>query len=177
MPIGRVLMKEKSSSHSATGTSKSKASRARTPWSTISLLVANSSLPAHHPDIHLIFERWELSTLQWCLSIATAVVFCFRLHLLKFENIVFLQVAKIMYTYKNGQLPESFKNMFFTGREIHNYNTRNKNFFRLSSCRTNVRKFSLRFQGPKIFNSINAKIKNSLSLREFSSKLKSTFLD
>ena len=99
------------------------------------------------------------------------------LKLLKFENIVSLQVAKIMYLYKNGQLPESFKNMFFTGQEIHNYNTRNRSFFRLPSCRRNVRKFSLRFQGLKIFNSINDKIKNSLSLREFTSKLKSTFLD
>ena len=99
------------------------------------------------------------------------------LKLLKFENIVSLQVAKIMYLYKSGQLPDSFQNMFFTGQEIHNYNTRNRSFFRLPSCRTNVRKFSLRFQGPKIFNSINDEIKNSLSLREFTSKLKSTFLD
>ena len=99
------------------------------------------------------------------------------LKLLKFENIVSLQVAKIMYLHKSGQLPESFQNMFFTGQEIHNYNTRNRSFFRLPSCRTNVRKFSLRFQGPKIFNSINDEIKNSLSLREFTSKLKSTFLD
>ena len=45
------------------------------------------------------------------------------LKFLKFENIVFLQVAKIMYLYKNGQHPESFKNMFFTGQEIQNYNT------------------------------------------------------
>ena len=37
------------------------------------------------------------------------------LKLLKFENIVSLQVAKIMYLYKSGQLPESFQNMFFTG--------------------------------------------------------------
>ena len=44
------------------------------------------------------------------------------LKLLKFENIVSLQVAKIMYLYKNGQLPESFNNMFLTGEEIHNYN-------------------------------------------------------
>ena len=51
------------------------------------------------------------------------------LKMLKFENIVSLQVAKIMYLYKNGQLPESFNNMFFTGEEIHNYNTRNKFFF------------------------------------------------
>ena len=81
------------------------------------------------------------------------------LKLLKFEKIVSLQVAKIMYLYKNGQLPESFKNMLFTGQEIHNYNTRNRIFFRLPSRRTNVRKFSLRFQGLKIFNSINDDIK------------------
>ena len=51
------------------------------------------------------------------------------LKLLKFENIVSLQVAKIMYLYKNDQLPESFKNMYLTGEEIHNYNTRNKKYF------------------------------------------------
>ena len=34
------------------------------------------------------------------------------LKLLKFENIVSLQVAKIKYLYENGQLPESFNNMF-----------------------------------------------------------------
>ena len=82
-----------------------------------------------------------------------------------------------MYLYKNDQLPESFKNMFLTGEEIHNYNTRNNFFFRLPPCRTNVRKFSLQFQGPKIFNSINDEIKNSLNLKEFTSKLKSAFLD
>ena len=31
-----------------------------------------------------------------------------------------------MYLYKNGRLPESFDNMFFTGEEIHNYSTSNK---------------------------------------------------
>ena len=91
------------------------------------------------------------------------------LKLLKLENIVFLQVAKVMYIYKNGQSLKVSRTC--------SYNTRNKFFFRLPSCRTNVRKFSLRFQGPKIFNSINDEIKNSLSLREFTSKLKSTFLD
>ena len=48
---------------------------------------------------------------------------------------------------------------------------------KILNLRTNVRKFPRRFQGPKIFNSINDKIKNSLSLTEFISKLKSTFLD
>ena len=97
-------------------------------------------------------------------------------HLSQKDNWVARDLMKNMYM-DNGQLPESFQNMFFTGQEIHNYNTRNRSFFRLPSCRTNVRKFSLRFQGPKIFNSINDEIKNSLSLREFTSKLKSTFLD
>ena len=94
-----------------------------------------------------------------------------------FENIVFLQVAKIMCLYKNGQLPESFKNMFSLDKKFTTIIPEIVIFIRLPSWRTNVRKFSLRFQGPKIFNSINDEIKNSLSVREFTSKLKSTFLD
>ena len=51
--------------------------------STISLLVAYASLPAHHSDIRPVFEGRELSTLQGCLQIASAVVFCFRPHPLR----------------------------------------------------------------------------------------------
>ena len=57
------------------------ASRAR--QSTISLLVAYASLPAHHSDIRPVFEGRELSTLQRCLQIVSAVVFCFRPHPLR----------------------------------------------------------------------------------------------
>ena len=43
--------------------------------------------------------------------------------------------------------------------DVHKYNTRIKNSLCLPNCRTNVNKFSLRFQGLKLFNSISSEIK------------------
>ena len=60
------------------------------------------------------------------------------LRILKFEDIIKLQIGKV---YKNCLLPDSFNDMFLLNCDIHSYNTRNKNSFRLPYCRTNVRKF------------------------------------
>ena len=97
------------------------------------------------------------------------------LRILKFEDIIKLQIGKVMYLYKNGFLPNSFNDMFSLNCDVHSYNTRSKNSFRLPYCRTNVRKFSLRFQGPKIFNSLSPEIPNASSTALFNSKLKSFF--
>ena len=93
------------------------------------------------------------------------------LRILKFEDIIKLQIGKVMYLYKNGQLPDSFNDMFLLNCDIHSYNTRNKNSFRLPYCRTVVRKFSICFQGPKIFNSLSSEIQNASSTALFNSKL------
>ena len=81
-----------------------------------------------------------------------------------------------MYLYKSGLLPNSFNDIFFLNCDVHSCNTRSKNFFRLPYCRTKVGKFSLRFQGPKIFNSPCSQIQNATSTALFNSKLKSLFL-
>ena len=80
-----------------------------------------------------------------------------------------------MYLYKNGFLPDSFNDMFLLNCDVHSYNTGSKNSIRLPYCRTNVRKFSLRFQRPKIFNSLSPEIQNASSTALFNSKLKSFF--
>ena len=80
-----------------------------------------------------------------------------------------------MHLYKNGLLPNSFNDMFLLNCDVHSYNTRNKNSFRLPYCRTNVKKFSLRFQGPKIFYVLASEIQNASSTALFNSKLKSFF--
>ena len=66
--------------------------------------------------------------------------------------------------------------MFLLKCDVHSCNTRSTNSFRLPYCRTNARKFSLRFQGPKIFNSLSPEIQNASSTALFNSKLKSFFL-
>ena len=60
--------------------------------------------------------------------------------------------------------------------QIHNYNTRNAHSFRLPLCRTNTRLFSIYFQGPKFYNSLNSVITGSSSSASFKRKLKEFFL-
>ena len=59
-----------------------------------------------------------------------------------------------MYQYRSGLLPYSFNNMFLVTRQVHSYGTRSSEHFYLPQCRTNIRKFSISFQGPKFFNSL-----------------------
>ena len=99
-----------------------------------------------------------------------------NLKILNFENSCKLQVGKFMYQYKSGLLPYSFNNMFLATRQVHSYGTRSSELFYLPQCRTNIRKFSISFQGPKFFNSLSFEIRNAISTASFCCKLKAFHL-
>ena len=78
--------------------------------------------------------------------------------ILKFSDIYLYQIGKFTYLFKRSLLPNYFRDMFTLASQIHSYNTRNSNLFYIpyvSYCRTNLRKFSIRFQGPTFFNSLS----------------------
>ena len=75
------------------------------------------------------------------------------------------QTAKFMFLYMKGLLPNTFyNNMFTLTNQIHSYNTRNSNCFYIFPCRTNIRRFSIRFRGPQFYNSLNQEIQNCESV-------------
>ena len=53
--------------------------------------------------------------------------------------------------------------MFLLNCDVHSYNTRSKNSL-TALLQTNVKKFSLRFQGPKIYNSLSSEIQNASNI-------------
>ena len=69
-----------------------------------------------------------------------------------------------------------FRDMFTPASQIHSYNTRNSSLFYIPHCRTNFRKFSIRFQGPTFFNSLSREIQNSESISLFGKRLKKFLL-
>ena len=81
-----------------------------------------------------------------------------------------------MYLYESGRLPDSFNDMFLFNCDILSSKTRNNNSFHFPYSRTNGRKFLLRIQGPKRFNSLSCENQNASSIAVFTSKLKSFFL-
>ena len=92
------------------------------------------------------------------------------LGILKFNDIHLLQLGQFIYSCKNSFLPLRFNNNFSQSNQFHSYNTRNSLAYRLPYCRTNTKKFSPFFQGPKFFNSLDNEVINSKSLSSFNKK-------
>ena len=99
-----------------------------------------------------------------------------QLKILKLHNLYLFQVGKFMFLFKKGLLPDVFNDMFLLTNQVHSYNTRNSNAFYRFSCRTNMRQFAIRFQGPKFFNTLNRELQNSDKLFRFKTKLKEFLL-
>ena len=90
------------------------------------------------------------------------------LEIIKFEDIIFLHNAIFMYDFHSGTLLSAFSNYFTAVNKRHKYNTR-----LASRCpiRTNYGKFSIKFQGAKIWNSLSEETK-SLHRLSFKKTLK-----
>ena len=96
-----------------------------------------------------------------------------KLNIIKLDDLMSYHIAVFMYRFNNSLLPSAFDAFFSKVSEIHHYNTRSAAIqsYYLPKARINYGKFNVRFQGPKIWNSIDDKIK-AVSLSPFKSKLK-----
>ena len=90
-----------------------------------------------------------------------------NLKILDVFSIYSLQVSSFMYLYHNDALPISLAQIFQTGNQIHQYSTRYSDIYRPHTCRTNFKKFSILFQGPRIWNSLPNNIINAPTLNIF----------
>ena len=77
-----------------------------------------------------------------------------------------------MFRYKNQMLPLILSNLFRTNKQIHNYNTRSAGNYRPHACRTNLKQFTILYQGPKIWNALPLHIKHSPDLSSFKKHMK-----
>ena len=82
-----------------------------------------------------------------------------NLKILDVFSIYSLQVSSFICLYHNGALPISFTRIFQNRNQIHEYSTRYSDVYRPHTCRTNIKKFSVLFQGPRIWNSLPKNIK------------------
>ena len=87
-------------------------------------------------------------------------------------SIYSFQVSSFMYLYHNDALPISFTQIFQTGNQIHQYSTRYSDYYRPHTCRTNIKKFSIFFPGPRIWNSLPIDIKNAPTFSIFKRTIK-----
>ena len=90
-----------------------------------------------------------------------------NLKILDVFSIYSLQVSSFMYLYHHDALPIAFTQIFQTGNQINQYSTRYPDFYRPHTCRTNIKKLSILFQGPRMWNSLPNNIKNAPTFNIF----------
>ena len=98
--------------------------------------------------------------------------------ILKFDDILNMQLACLMFDYDHGNLPKCLNTYFNRVSNIHDYDTRNATAGKLSenvAVNTSTYGFTMfKFIGPKILNNIkdNVFYKDSNSLQSFRKKYK-----
>ena len=93
------------------------------------------------------------------------------LEILKFNCVHRFHVSKMLFQLKNNVLPSAFSSIFLFNFQMHGYFTRTSMHFHIPKIKTNIKKFSICYQGPKIFNSLPTDIQFSNTLSSFSCKL------
>ena len=100
------------------------------------------------------------------------------LTIIKLPDLYVSNIAIFMHKFHHKKLPSAFNHYFTTVNEIHAYNTRlaSKQSYSLPKTRTNFGIFNIRYQGPKIWNSLDESDKKLLDF-QLKKKLKIQFID
>ena len=108
-------------------------------------------------------------------DVNTAPLF-FEHRLLDIDRIHTLQLGLFMYSVNNSISSKAICDMFHKNSEVHSYPTRQCNAYRPQKCRTNIRKFTIISQGPKLWNSLPDDIKSKTTTNSFKINLKKYLL-
>ena len=100
------------------------------------------------------------------------------LNIIKLPDLYVLYTTIFMHKFHYQKLPSAFNHYFTAVNETHAYNTRlaSKQSYSLPKTRTNFGIFNIRYQGPKIWNSLDETDKKLLDF-QLRKKLKIHFID
>ena len=100
-----------------------------------------------------------------------------NLKILKVPEINILQTSLFMFQVSRHLVPRQFLSYFSLNSNIHNHYTRCYQQYHLHSTKTNIRKFSIKFRGPSVYNSVPFYIKDVSNVHHCKKLLKSFLLD
>ena len=76
-----------------------------------------------------------------------------------------------MYNARHKLLPVQFTKMFILNTDVHKYGTRYSEHIHRSHYRTNVCKYTARFLGPSLWNTLSDELKNLPTYNLFKQKM------
>ena len=99
------------------------------------------------------------------------------LQLLNIYELHSYQLGLFIYSYTTGSLASAFSNYFSLNNTIRQHYTRSSGKCHMKFKRTNYGRFSIKYKGPMIWNTLPDVLKNIRSLQMFRKKLKTFVLN
>ena len=96
--------------------------------------------------------------------------------LLKLDDLYTYQLGIFMHKVTHCQLPQNMSSMFLRTDNIHSHQLRNHNAYYIQQIRTNTRKSTINFSGPKFWNTIPTNLRQLASIHQFKKKFKALLL-
>ena len=96
--------------------------------------------------------------------------------LLKLDDLYKYQLGIFMHKVTHCQLPQNMSSMFLRTDNIHSHQLRNHNAYYIQQIRTNTRKSTINFSGPKFWNTIPTNLRQLASIHQFKKKFKALLL-
>ena len=96
--------------------------------------------------------------------------------LLKLDDLYKYQLGIFMHKVTHCQLPQNMSSMFLRTDNIHSHQLRNHNAYYIQQIRTNTRKSTINFSGPKFWNAIPTNLRQLASIHQFKKKFKALLL-
>jgi len=99
------------------------------------------------------------------------------LKILKLKDLYEYHVSLSMLKVKTGTIPKSLKPVFTCNQEVHSYNTRNKENYRIPKHKSATYHRSIMHMGPSLWSKIPENIRKLNSYKQFSCKFKSYLIE
>ncbi len=96
--------------------------------------------------------------------------------LLKLDDLYKYQLGVFMHKVTDCQLPQHMSSLFLRTENIHSHQLRNQNPYYIQQIRTNTRKSTINFSGPKFWNTLPANLLQLVSIHQFKKKFKALLL-
>ena len=96
---------------------------------------------------------------------------------LKVKDIYFHQLGSLMYQSNSGTLPSAINAIFIRNFNVHAHFTRQVTHFHLPFIRTSLTKKTIKYEGPRLWNSLTDHLRQSKNLLTFKRNFKSTLLN
>ena len=148
----------------------------QTSWNKNLLVFMSQNICKIYLDKLTKLQKWAIRTISKSHYRSHTRPLFAKYNILNVNDMYSLELGVFMYKYSINDLPNAFNDYFTKRSDIHGYKTRHVNDLTLTKNKKHFSDHSVRTTGPILWNSIDKKIINSKTVKQFRNQYKKTLI-